>query len=89
MIIGTANSVAAVTGSSQVKYSVQSDADTDRNSLHILPLSIIPLETPALRGARMIKNVRLVSVIEVFRDQDAGSGQIDIQDIPAEMGWSD
>lgn len=89
MIVGTANSVAAVTGPSQIKYSVQSDSDIDRNSLHILPLSIIPLETPALRCARMIKNVRLVSVIEVFRDQDAGSGQIDVQDIPAEMGWSD
>lgn len=88
MMIEMATST-VVTEPSQITYSARRDADIDRNSLHILPLSIIPLETPALKSARMIKNMRLVSVVEVFRDQDAGSGQIDVQNIPAEMGWSD
>jgi hypothetical protein len=56
--------------------------DTDRDSLHILQLEILPLETPSLNRARLIKNVRLKSVIELFKDADTGSGQIDIEDLP-------
>ncbi len=46
------------------------------DSLHTLPLSIIPLETPGLRKAYMIKNARLETVIELFKDGTSGSGQI-------------
>jgi hypothetical protein len=63
--------------------------DIDRDSLHILPLSIIPLQTPGLTGARMIKNVRLESVVELFGDPNTGSGQIDIEDLPRAFGWSE
>lgn len=63
--------------------------DVDRDALHILPLSIIPLKTPPLTRARMIKNVRLESVVEFFDDTEAGSGQIDIEDIPRAFGWPD
>ncbi|MDA1022824.1 MAG: hypothetical protein O2817_05710 [Proteobacteria bacterium] len=63
-------------------------SDVDRDSLHILPLSILPLETPALKRARLIKNVRLNSVIELFTDKDTGSGQIDVEDLPMEFNWS-
>jgi hypothetical protein len=62
-------------------------SDTDRDSLYILPLAIIPLQTPALRRARMIKNVRLDSAIEFFEDAKAGSGQIEVEDLPHEFGW--
>ncbi len=62
--------------------------DNDRDSLHILPLSILPLEINALKRARLIKNVRLKSVIELFKDKDSGSGQIEIEDLPPEFGWS-
>ena len=62
-------------------------SDTDRDSLHTLPLSILPLETAALNRARLIKNVRLNSVIELFTDKDTGSGQIDIEDLPHQFGW--
>lgn len=86
MMINTDSSMTNA-GSSLGMPPIASDDDIERDSLHILPLSIIPFETPALRRARMIKNVRLVSVIEIFRDQDSGSGQIDVQDIPAEMRW--
>ncbi len=62
--------------------------DNDRDSLHILPLSILPLETSAIKRARLIKNVRLNSVIELFEEKDTGSGQIQIEDLPSEFGWS-
>jgi hypothetical protein len=63
--------------------------DIDRDSLHILPLSIIPLQTPVLTGARMIKNVRLESVVELFGYPNTGSGQVDIEDLPRAFGWSE
>ena len=56
--------------------------DEARDSLHIMPLSIIPLETPGLRAARMIKNVRLEAVVEMFHDKTAGSGQVKVKAIP-------
>ena len=63
-------------------------SDEDRDSLHVLPLSVLPFETSSLRRARLIKNVRLKSVVELFSDKDTGSGQIDIEDIPNEFGWN-
>lgn len=62
-------------------------SDIDRDSLHILPLSILPLETPALRRARLIKNVRLYSVLELFEEKQTGSGQVEVADIGKEFGW--
>jgi hypothetical protein len=47
------------------------------DSLHVLPLSILPLKTPGIRKSSMIKNARLESVIELFRDGSSGSGQIE------------
>ncbi|MDA0664514.1 MAG: hypothetical protein O3B08_16995 [Proteobacteria bacterium] len=46
----------------------------DMDSLHILPLNQLPLKTPSLKRARLVKNVRLDSVIELFSDKDSGSG---------------
>ena len=60
----------------------------DRDSLHILPLCDLPLQTPALKSARLIKNVRLESAVELFNDADAGSGQLGIEDLQQEFGWS-
>lgn len=61
--------------------------DVDRDSLHILPLSILPIQTKPLKRARMIKNVRLDSVIEFFDDADAGSGQLEIEGLITEYDW--
>ena len=61
--------------------------DTDRDALHILPLSIVPVDTLALRRARLIKNAHLHSVIEVFEDLNTGSGQLEIEDLAKEFGW--
>lgn len=59
----------------------------DRDSLHVLPLCDIPLDTPGLRSARLIKNVQLDSVVEIFTDANTGSGQLGIEDLPQEFGW--
>ena len=63
--------------------------DIDRDSVYILPLSIVPMSTPALKRARLIKNARLESVVELFEGADIGSGQMDIDDLPAEFRWPD
>ncbi len=54
---------------------------SDMDSLHILPLSIMPLKTSALKRARLIKNNRFETTVELFRDRVSGSGQIAISDI--------
>lgn len=51
--------------------------DLDRDCIHILPLSFIPLESGGLRRLRMVKNDDLESVIEVFRGE-SGRGQIEM-----------
>lgn len=58
-----------------------------RDSLRILPLSMVPLETVPLRRARMIKNVSLESVVEFFRDASTGSGQLLPEQLPEYFGW--
>ena len=65
----------------------QSQLESDMDAMHILPLNIIPLQTPSLRRARMIKNVRLESVIELFNDSGGGSGQIETTELGNTFGW--
>lgn len=67
----------------------QSIFDADRDSLHILPLSIIPLQTQALKKARLIKNSRLETVIEVFAGDHTGSGQLEVAKLGKVFGWPD
>ncbi len=62
--------------------------DEDRDALHILPLGMMPIETLSLKQARLIKNVHLEAVIEIFSDAKAGSGQLDIEQLPNQYGWS-
>ena len=52
-----------------------------KDSLHILPLSNMPLLTPGLRRARLVKNSRLEGVVELFADAQAGSGQVAPEDL--------
>jgi hypothetical protein len=53
-------------------------SDDEKDALHILPLAIIPLKTPGMRRQRLIKNAQFNTVLELFKDARAGSGQIDI-----------
>lgn len=56
--------------------------DRERDSLHILPLCIVPLGTPGLRRARLVKNNRIETMVELFKDAESGSGQITLPDLP-------
>lgn len=67
----------------------RSPADVDRDSLHILPLDILPLAAPGLRKARMIKNAQLRSVVELFHGARTGSGQLEVADVAKEFDWPD
>ncbi|MBC8157889.1 MAG: hypothetical protein H8E94_01015 [Alphaproteobacteria bacterium] len=59
------------------------DRDQDRDSLHVLPLSIIPLESHLFQQMRMVKNVHLESVVELFGGKETGSGQIRVEALQA------
>ncbi len=61
--------------------------DSDMDSMFILPLSVLPLKTPSLQTARILKNSRLESAVEVFRDQQSGSGQVGVEALPMMFGW--
>ncbi len=67
----------------------QSESDTDKDALDVLPLRFIPLETKALQRARLIKNMQLDGVIEVFRDQSTGSGQLRPDQLPRFFNWQE
>lgn len=73
--------------SEELSRKEQAQRDVEMDSLHILPLNIIPLETPSLKRARIVKNVRLDSVIELFYDQDTGSGQVFPKDLGRMFNW--
>jgi len=53
-------------------------SDSDRDRIHILPLSMIPLNASVLKKTRMVKNAHLESVLELYKGDDTGSGQIAI-----------
>ena len=55
--------------------------EVDMDSLYILPLGIIPFDTASLRKARLLKNNRLETCIELFSGNKTGSGQVPIDQI--------
>lgn len=77
------------TAAKSITAKQQSIFDADRDSLHILPLSIIPLQTQVLKNARLIKNSRLETVIEVFAGDHTGSGQLEVAKLGKVFGWPD
>jgi len=60
---------------------VEEIPDQDRDSLHTIPISILPVETPIFKRARMVKNSRLDSVIEFFSGVGCGRGQLDVRSV--------
>lgn len=61
--------------------------ELDQDALHILPLGILPVETPGLKRARLIKNARLDSMVELFREADTGSGQVHPAKMAPVFNW--
>ncbi|NQW12090.1 MAG: hypothetical protein HQ481_19675 [Alphaproteobacteria bacterium] len=51
-----------------------------------MPIAVVPVRNTALRKARLIKNVRLETRVELFREAGVGSGQIAIDEIPDFFG---
>lgn len=64
-------------------------ADSDRDSLHTLSCSLLPLRTSGLKKVRLIKNVRMETRIELYRETGMGSGQVEIDDLPDFMNATD
>ena len=64
-----------------------SENNREKDSLYILPLSIIPLETPSLKRARILKDARLEGVVELFHDEDTGSGRLDPSQLNQVFEW--
>ena len=60
--------------------------DEDRDSLHTLPIAILPIQTPVFRRARIVKNSRLDSVIEFFSGVGCGRGQLDVSGVAKFLG---
>lgn len=56
--------------------------DYDRDSIHTLPLGAVPLNDAGLAKARLIRNVRLETRIELYREAGMGSAQITVDEIP-------
>lgn len=50
---------------------------------------MVPIQTPPLKRARLIKNSRFESVVEIFADKDTGSGQMTVEALPGEFGWNE
>lgn len=66
-----------------IARSLVSEGETDdRDTLHTLALSTMPLVKDTLKRSRLIKNSRLDSVIEMYRDKEVGSGQIEVEKLP-------
>lgn len=63
-------------------------SDADRDALHILPIAILPVAHPALRRARVIKNVRLEAMIELYNYDNCGSGQVTVPGVGKALGLS-
>src|SRR5579863_440490 len=67
----------------------QEIADEDRDSLHTLPIGILPIRTSIFRRARLVKNARLEPVVEFFGAAGCGRGQIDVRKLQSFMGMQD
>jgi hypothetical protein len=55
--------------------------DAQKDALHVLPLSAIPLSTAGLQKWQLMKNARLETVIQVYSINKSTHGQIGIADL--------
>lgn len=56
---------------------------SDLDAMDTLPLSIMPLSSAALKKAKLVKNSRLETVVELHKDSRSGSLQMRPEDVPA------
>ena len=72
-------------GSIVTQYKTDDDIDADflrdNDSLYVLPLKFIPLNTSSLRRGRLVKTFSLETAVEVFRVSDQGRGFFLMEDL--------
>ena len=56
----------------------------DLGSPYVAPLRILPLTSPALLRAKMVKDSRLLSAIEIFSNKATGTGLVYLDDLVAD-----
>jgi hypothetical protein len=64
-------------------------SDADRDALHILPLAVLPVVSPALRRTRLVKNSSLESMVEMFNMDEAGCGHMPVAAAARALGLAD
>ncbi len=67
---------------------ISSIATADNDSLHVLPLAMIPLQVKALQKTRLIKNTRMQGVIELYSEGEIGSGQVNPDELEKVFDFS-
>lgn len=72
----------AATEATEKKPAGKKDGDLVKDSLHLLGMEILPLKMPALKRARLVKNNQLQTMVEIFHDDTAGSGQVLTAELP-------
>lgn len=65
----------------KTKYGKTKPVNTDMDSIDTLSLSMMPLSSNTLKGARLIKNSRMETAVELHNDPISGSLQIQPEDI--------
>ena len=63
--------------------------DDDRDAMHVLPISILPIASAALRRARLVKNPKLESMVELFSMSEGSSGQTTVEGMVKVLGLTD
>ncbi len=63
-------------------------ANADKDAIDMLPLASIPLASNTLKGAKLIKNARMETTVELYNDPLTGSLQISPQAIKDYMAVS-
>ena len=69
------------------------DFESDNDSLYVMPLEIIPFETPALTRGRLRLNAGLEHVVDVYSDDRGQHGYIQLNQVTQKdgaqnYGWS-
>lgn len=57
------------------------EENLDRDALHVLPLKAFPIETKGLQNAKLVKNARLETMVELFKEKGSGSGQVAVKSL--------
>ena len=68
------------------RFETDDEFKNDLDSLYILPLRMLPLKSNLFRRAKMIKDYRLETSIEVFSNEETGSGRIYLDELDPDEG---